>query len=427
MLRDKCRNAATLAPFAELWRDGKMTGYSLWRSDHARIGGFGLAAACPRRRSSRARPRPTPSAAIAAPTSWRNASSVKPGGIEAIQCLKKNDASLSAACRVGGRRDQAAGRSAPPPAAPAAPSPAAAAPRPAPAAAAPTPRRDEPAAAADAARSRSAQARAGQTRDRAETGRCRGTARARPGSARRRPPLPRPAETRTVAGSRAGAAVLHHRFSGAVQRRAARRGPRDQVPGRQPAGLVARLQRRDARACNDADDVSLQRPPYRPAARPRISRESAATRTGLSPGNASALPPVTPICVTGTPAAFASAISVSASSRRAPSPHSAPDPRRTRMRAAECCRAGVELRAEARRDRHFRERDRKPAVGNVMRGGDAAGAISLAHELAMAFLSREIDRRRRALFPAADVAQIERLAEPALASRRSTESPRLPL
>ena len=56
----------------------------------------------------------------------------------------------------------------------------------------------------------------------------------------------------------------------------------------------------------------------------------------------------------------------------------------------------------------------KPAVGKIMRGGDAAVLDQLAHEIAIALLGREIDRRRRALFPAADVAQIERLAEPAL-------------
>src|SRR5690242_16912300 len=35
------------------------------------------------------------------------------------------------------------------------------------------------------------------------------------------------------------------------------------------------------------------------------------------------------------------------------------------------------------------------------------------HEIAMPALGGEIDRRRRALFPPADVAQIKRLAEPA--------------
>lgn len=66
--------------------------------------------------------------------------SVKPGGIEAIQCLKKNDASLSPACRSAVAAIKLPGET--PAAAPAAP-PAAAAPaprpQPAPAAAAPKP------------------------------------------------------------------------------------------------------------------------------------------------------------------------------------------------------------------------------------------------------------------------------------------------
>ena len=55
----------------------------------------------------------------------------------------------------------------------------------------------------------------------------------------------------------------------------------------------------------------------------------------------------------------------------------------------------------------------KPAVGNVVHGGDAARRDQRAHEIAVALLGREIDRRRRALLASADVAQIERLAEPA--------------
>ena len=37
-----------------------------------------------------------------------------------------------------------------------------------------------------------------------------------------------------------------------------------------------------------------------------------------------------------------------------------------------------------------------------------------AHDIAIALLGGEIDRRRRALFPPADITQIQRLAEPAL-------------
>ena len=56
---------------------------------------------------------------------------------------------------------------------------------------------------------------------------------------------------------------------------------------------------------------------------------------------------------------------------------------------------------------------------------DLAGADELAHEIAVALSRREIDRRRRAFLAAADLAQIDRLAEPAL--RRADEDDRLAL
>jgi len=46
--------------------------------------------------------------------------------------------------------------------------------------------------------------------------------------------------------------------------------------------------------------------------------------------------------------------------------------------------------------------------------GRGAGMDHAAHHVAVAFFRREIDRRRRAFFAAADVAQINRLAEPAM-------------
>ena len=73
--------------------------------------------------------------------------SVKPGGIEAIQCLKKNDASLSPACRSAVAAIKLPGEAAPA-AAPAAAKPAS--PSPAPAAAAPAPQTPAPAPAATA-------------------------------------------------------------------------------------------------------------------------------------------------------------------------------------------------------------------------------------------------------------------------------------
>jgi hypothetical protein len=70
-------------------------------------------------------------------------SSVTPGGTEAFQCLKKNEATLSGGCRAA---VSAIKPSETPPAAPAAPKPAAAAPAPAPAPAAAVPKPAEPAA-----------------------------------------------------------------------------------------------------------------------------------------------------------------------------------------------------------------------------------------------------------------------------------------
>ena len=56
----------------------------------------------------------------------------------------------------------------------------------------------------------------------------------------------------------------------------------------------------------------------------------------------------------------------------------------------------------------------RPPSEQIVHGGDAAGVDQPADEIAVAALGGEIDRRRRAFFAAADLAQIERLAEPAL-------------
>ena len=72
-------------------------------------------------------------------------SSVTPGGTEAFQCLKKNEATLSGGCRAAVSAIKLPGETPAAAPAPAAPKPAAAAPAPAPAAAAPKPA--EPAAA----------------------------------------------------------------------------------------------------------------------------------------------------------------------------------------------------------------------------------------------------------------------------------------
>ena len=49
-----------------------------------------------------------------------------------------------------------------------------------------------------------------------------------------------------------------------------------------------------------------------------------------------------------------------------------------------------------------------------MRGRRSAGVDHAAHHTTVAFLRGEIDRRRRALFAAADLAQVNRLPEPAV-------------
>ena len=47
--------------------------------------------------------------------------------------------------------------------------------------------------------------------------------------------------------------------------------------------------------------------------------------------------------------------------------------------------------------RHLGHRDQQAAVGEVVAGGDAAGADLAADEIAVAAFGGEIDRRRRAL------------------------------
>ena len=69
--------------------------------------------------------------------------------------------------------------------------------------------------------------------------------------------------------------------------------------------------------------------------------------------------------------------------------------------------------------RRARRRGRRPSSRAPCR---PPRADQVAHEIAVALLGLEIDGRRRALFAAADVAQIDRLAEPALASRRRAGS-----
>src|SRR5204863_9411492 len=71
----------------------------------------------------------------------------------------------------------------------------------------------------------------------------------------------------------------------------------------------------------------------------------------------------------------------------------------------------VEQRAAASGQRHFGQSDEQPAVGNVVDRRDQTGGDRLAHRFAMAALGGEVDRRRRAVFPAGELAEPERLAE----------------
>ncbi len=63
---------------------------------------------------------------------------------------------------------------------------------------------------------------------------------------------------------------------------------------------------------------------------------------------------------------------------------------------------------------HLGERDGKTAIREVVAGGQQALAGQRPDKLAMPALGGEVDGGRSALLPAADVAQIDRLAEPSL-------------
>ena len=77
-------------------------------------------------------------------------------------------------------------------------------------------------------------------------------------------------------------------------------------------------------------------------------------------------------------------------------------------------RTRCQCRADAGGHRHLGQRHQQAAVGDVVHRRDRAVGNQAAHQIAVLALLDQIDRRRRALFAAADVAQIERLAEPAL-------------
>ena len=110
--------------------------------------------------------------------------------------------------------------------------------------------------------------------------------------------------------------------------------------------------------------------------------------------------------------------------RPAPSPRIAPDPHRTRRRAREVpgiasstapIRPAIAISASA---------TRSPPSETSWTAVTAPIADERAHEVAMAALGGEIDRRWRALLQPAYVAQIDRLTEPAV--RFADQQDRLP-
>ncbi len=81
--------------------------------------------------------------------------------------------------------------------------------------------------------------------------------------------------------------------------------------------------------------------------------------------------------------------------------------------------------ADAAGQRHLGDGDQQPAVGDVVAGAHPALLDQRADEVAAPPLRREVDRWRRALFPALDLAQVERLAEPAVPLAAADQQQRL--
>ncbi len=73
-------------------------------------------------------------------------------------------------------------------------------------------------------------------------------------------------------------------------------------------------------------------------------------------------------------------------------------------------RAGEQPDAGQPRHRHLRQRDQQSAVRYVVAGTDIACEDLSAHEVPGRSLCWQVNRRRRALLPAGDLAQPERLA-----------------
>ena len=88
---------------------------------------------------------------------------------------------------------------------------------------------------------------------------------------------------------------------------------------------------------------------------------------------------------------------------------SVPGPRRTTQAcAAGRPGSGSSATPRAAGHRHLGERDEEAAIGEVVTGGDMPGGDLGAHEIAVPAFGGEIDRRRRPVFAALDLAQIKR-------------------
>jgi len=145
LLRDKCHNDAYFGVPNEIVERRKMTGVRTYFAMAALTASMAVWPAHAQQ--------PSQAEKDAIRSNCRSdfmskCSSVTPGGTEAFQCLKKNEATLSGGCRAAVSAIKLPGET--PAAAPAAPKPAAAAPAPAPAATAPKPAEPAPAVATPA-------------------------------------------------------------------------------------------------------------------------------------------------------------------------------------------------------------------------------------------------------------------------------------
>ena len=65
----------------------------------------------------------------------------------------------------------------------------------------------------------------------------------------------------------------------------------------------------------------------------------------------------------------------------------------------------ADVGADAASQRHFRDRHEQAAIGDVVNRADLARQDQLADEIAVALFELEVDRRRRTVLAAGDMAQ----------------------